>query len=319
LKQICSWAKDYNLYIILDLHGAPFAQVPQQPFTGQYAPAAGFYTTLGYQRGYQFLTWLTNLIYNDTTFANVGTIEVLNEPLSWDKAQSSLATTFYPTAWNIIRSVENALGKNANPGTQLHIMFMDKNWGAGDPTSTVPNWFNAYDDHEYPKWSSSVQNGTPADYIRYTCQDSRANPGETPLIVGEWSLSVWNENSAPFDKNNNKQFYRDWFAAQVQQYENNQGWIFWSWKTTLDDYRWSYQKAVQAGVIPTDLSNLRYSTVCQYYQSELVLQEAGVPFAGSHVPQSHNLSHQYRSLFDNSIDFTGLGSGINMSDVVHYV
>jgi glucan endo-1,6-beta-glucosidase len=35
LDQVCGWASDYGLYIIIDLHGAPGAQVAQQPFTGQ--------------------------------------------------------------------------------------------------------------------------------------------------------------------------------------------------------------------------------------------------------------------------------------------
>ena len=35
LEQLCGWATDASMYIIIDLHGAPGAQVAQQPFTGQ--------------------------------------------------------------------------------------------------------------------------------------------------------------------------------------------------------------------------------------------------------------------------------------------
>lgn len=35
LQKVCGWASDRGLYIILDLHGAPGAQVPNNPFTGQ--------------------------------------------------------------------------------------------------------------------------------------------------------------------------------------------------------------------------------------------------------------------------------------------
>jgi glucan endo-1,6-beta-glucosidase len=32
------------------------------------------------------------------------------------------------------------------------------------------------------------------------------------------------------------------FAAQVKGYEKTtSGWTFWSWKTTLGDYRWTYK------------------------------------------------------------------------------
>lgn len=35
LEQICGWASDAGLYIIIDLHGAPGAQVAGNPDTGQ--------------------------------------------------------------------------------------------------------------------------------------------------------------------------------------------------------------------------------------------------------------------------------------------
>ena len=35
LEDVCGWASDAGMYIIIDLHGAPGAQQPKQPFTGQ--------------------------------------------------------------------------------------------------------------------------------------------------------------------------------------------------------------------------------------------------------------------------------------------
>lgn len=35
LEKVCGWASDYGIYVIIDLHGAPFAQVAKQSFTGQ--------------------------------------------------------------------------------------------------------------------------------------------------------------------------------------------------------------------------------------------------------------------------------------------
>lgn len=35
LEDVCGWASDAGMYIIMDLHGAPGAQQPEQPFTGQ--------------------------------------------------------------------------------------------------------------------------------------------------------------------------------------------------------------------------------------------------------------------------------------------
>lgn len=35
IERLVGWASDAGMYIILDVHGAPGAQQPRQPFTGQ--------------------------------------------------------------------------------------------------------------------------------------------------------------------------------------------------------------------------------------------------------------------------------------------
>jgi len=45
------------------LHGAPGAQKAQEPFTGQYAPTAGFYNNYNYGRATQFLSWMTEVVH----------------------------------------------------------------------------------------------------------------------------------------------------------------------------------------------------------------------------------------------------------------
>lgn len=35
LTNVCQWASDVDMYIIIDLHGLPGAQEPNQPFTGR--------------------------------------------------------------------------------------------------------------------------------------------------------------------------------------------------------------------------------------------------------------------------------------------
>ena len=76
------------------------------------------------------------------------------------------------------------------------------------------------------------------------------------MIVGEWSISpaTAQEWSAEFNPNaaDAKAWYTKWWAAQVRAYEKQDGWTFWSWKSDLGDWRWSYSAAVEAGVIPRD-------------------------------------------------------------------
>ena len=120
--------------------------------------------------------------------------------------------------------------------------MMSSLWGSGDPTEFLPDTTNtAYDDHRYLKWDTSV----PVDkdsYISESCSDDRV--AEDLVIVGEWSLSVPDdvEGTDEWSPSGNVDFYKRWFAAQIQTYERSAGgWVFWTWKASLNDPRWSYR------------------------------------------------------------------------------
>ncbi|CAI6097702.1 unnamed protein product [Clonostachys chloroleuca] len=272
LKRICGYASNRGFYIILDLHGAPGAQVANNAFTGQYTPNPGFYQDYQFDRAYKFLAWLRQVVHENTEFRNVGMFEVVNEPLREfeDSGKTTyMRNTFYPTAYKTIRDKEASLGISSN--NYVHIQFMNKLWNSGDPQQYLTNKnFAAYDDHRYLKWSGISQDKDT--YLRTSCNDDRsgdaAHGWDWPVLVGEWSLSApldytqeWNDYWRP---DNNKDFYSRWFKAQVLAYEKHvAGWIFWSWKTELgSDYRWSYTAAVDAGVIPRDLNSIANSGAC---------------------------------------------------------
>ncbi|KAL9593774.1 MAG: hypothetical protein Q9179_005702 [Wetmoreana sp. 5 TL-2023] len=206
LERICGWASDAGFYIIIDLHGAPGAQVAKNSFTGQvklenldglqFAPSPGFYVDYQYERAYKFLEWMTKIIHTNYNYRNVGMLEVVNEPLQGSNSNTdSLRRNFYPTAWKRIRAAEDAAKPNITPNNRLHIQMMNTKWGSGDPHQYLTDdYFAAYDDHRYLKWSND--NGinspgtgqTPVAYLKQSCHDDRG--GNWPTIVGEWSLSV---------------------------------------------------------------------------------------------------------------------------------
>lgn len=82
-------------------HGAPGAQVPNQPFTGQYNPNADFYNDYNYGRALEWLKWITEIKHTKNEYRNVGMIEVLNEPTNWDHKVDSLRSSYYVKAYNV--------------------------------------------------------------------------------------------------------------------------------------------------------------------------------------------------------------------------
>ncbi|KAI1609801.1 putative endo-beta-1,6-glucanase [Exophiala viscosa] len=265
LDQVVGWAKDAGLYVIIDLHGAPGAQVTDAD-TGQLNPSPGFYDDYNYNRSYTWLEWMTNKVHTNDAYTTVGMLEIVNEPeRTWDTSTypsavanaDSMRETYYPTAWSTIRNKESSLGVASD--SQLSIMMMDKRWGSGDPDQYLTDLtLAAYDDHEYVKYAGVAE--TQDAYLSYSCNDSRS--GNWPVFVGEWSLSVaddiqWTSGWDPTVEAN-KAFYKKWWAAQVMSYEKTaQGWVFWTWKTSgsLNDPRWDYQMAVTAGLIDADIDN----------------------------------------------------------------
>lgn len=263
LENICKWARDAGFYIILDLHGAPGAQSKGQSFTGQNAPTAGFFVDFQYERAYKWLEWMTETVHTNNNFANVGAIQLVNEPQT--PIESSLLDVFYPTAWKRIRAVEDRLGITSN--NRLHIQMMDGKWGNVDPKRSLPDlYFALYDDHEYVGFNSQVD-GTRDAYMRFSCLDDRS--GNSPLIIGEWSLTTTSTSAFDLGAIDSVAWYKEWWAAQVVSYEKQIGWIFWTWKVNWingsNDWRWGYQQAHQAGVIPTNPDDAHSMNACAGY------------------------------------------------------
>jgi len=177
-------------------------------------------------------------------------LEIVNEPeQSSNSDTDSMRDVYYPTAFERIRAAEANLSVSTDKA--LHIQMMNQKWGSGDPTQYLSenDTLRAFDDHRYLKYDSSVGD-SPADYLQASCSDDRS--GDSPTIVGEFSLGPKTElqDNSDFAANDaNKAWYTQWFEAQVQAYEKQEGWVFWSWRADLNDWRWSYK-----GIFPLHFS-----------------------------------------------------------------
>jgi aryl-phospho-beta-D-glucosidase BglC (GH1 family) len=226
----------------------------------QNSPTPGFFETWQFDRAYTFLQVMTERIHSNNAYRTTGMLEVLNEPA---RGHTNLLD-YYKTALAKVRETEAKLNIGADKA--LTVQFMANSWGAGNPKSVIGDAPNvAYDDHRYLKWANVEQ--SKQSYIATSCSDSFGSEGNNPIMIGEWSLAVDdNQEKNPDwtpDNEANKAFYTQWWAAQVQTFEKGLGWAFWSWKTQLgNDWRWSYSAAVEAGVIPKDPSQAAQLARC---------------------------------------------------------
>ncbi|KAJ8122654.1 hypothetical protein ONZ43_g1202 [Nemania bipapillata] len=68
LDRLVGWASDAGLYVIIDLHGGPGSQSPNEEFTGHGTPVPGFFTAANYERANNFLEWMTERIHTNTSY-----------------------------------------------------------------------------------------------------------------------------------------------------------------------------------------------------------------------------------------------------------
>lgn len=101
LERLCGWASDAGLYIVIDLHGLPGAQTPNNSFTGQYVTNASFYQDYQYDRAVDFLGWMTTKIHQSDQFRNVGMLEIVNEPVQKADKANSMRSNYYPGAFKV--------------------------------------------------------------------------------------------------------------------------------------------------------------------------------------------------------------------------
>ncbi|KAG6281119.1 hypothetical protein E4U48_007389 [Claviceps purpurea] len=274
LDAVVQKAAELGIYVIIDLHGAPGGQA-QDAFTGQKNEPAGFFNDYDFGRAEKWLGWMTRRIHSHPAYASVGMIEVLNEPVSARVSGNrypapgqvpGLVQNFYPAALRAIRDAEAAL--NVPDAKKLHVQFMSKKWEGGNPrdNAAVANDPRvAYDDHSYIGFGlGNDNNGDQGKLMRNACTDNRVLDGQAFTITGEWSMT----SGVGFE---DADFFRKFFTAQQQLYEKPgmNGWVFWTWKTELNDPRWTYSDATARGLVPTDAYRLErnvYQDVCAGYR-----------------------------------------------------
>lgn len=272
LDAVVQKAADLGLYVIIDLHGAPGGQ-QQDVFTGQNPNPAGFYNDYNFGRAEQWLSWMTDRIHNNPAYSTVGMIEVLNEPVSKHDASGrypapgqdpGMIQSFYPGALKAVRDVENAQGISDNK--KLHVQFMSSKWDSGDPRSNsavASDSLTSFDDHNYIGFALGNNNGDQYSLMHSACSDTRVVDGQSFAFTGEWSMTSgvdWSDAD----------FFKKFFTAQQQLYEKPgmDGWIYWTWKTELNDPRWTYSYATYLNYVPTDAAGLEqnvYQDVCAQY------------------------------------------------------
>ncbi|KAI1775916.1 glucan 1,3-beta-glucosidase precursor [Hypoxylon cercidicola] len=276
LRMALDWARDNNLKVMIDLHGAPGSQ--------NGLDNSGRRGAIGWTQGdtvSQTLTALNKLRDDFASHPAVASIELLNEPMS-PNLNMDTVRQFMTEGVNNLQS--------ANVAVAFHDAFIGptswNDWGAASASSSLlldTHHYEVFDNGQLQmsvdqhvssacgfggqmtssnKWTISGEfsgamtdcakwlngRGVGARYdgtFNYNGQGSSfiaACDGKSPGSVG---------NLAEAERTNIASFIN----AQMVAYEKAAGWIFWTWKTESAP-EWSFKDLANAGIIPQPLSSM---------------------------------------------------------------
>ena len=280
LDQAIGWARSAGLKVMLDLHGAPGSQNGFDN-SGRYGP-------VNWQQGdtvaqtLDAINGLAERYRGDTDV--VTSIELLNEPLGFSLNLDGVKT-FYQDGYDTVRR------STSDVAVVIHDAFQDfQSYWNGFGTS---NANLILDTHQYQIFSPEQVSQSPSDHVSSACAlGPRLAGTDKATFVGEWTgaqtdCAKWLNGygkGARYDgtfpgssrvgscdgkytgrvadlSDDDKSNLRHFIEAQLDAYEQDAGWIFWTWKTESAP-EWHMQDLLSNGLFPQPLDSRNYPGQC---------------------------------------------------------
>ncbi len=254
LDQAFSWAEQYGLAVVLDLHAAPGCQNGFD--NGGIKDVCDWHTQQAFiDHSLQVLALLAERYSHSPALA---AIEVLNEP-RWD-VPTAVLSRYTEQACQQIR-------RYCRP-EQVAVIFHDGFRDFREYGSLLSQDANAvFDIHRYQCFAADDVNSDIFRHINKSVSDWKRE-ADTLItaagrrtVVGEWSLGLnprfielWNQQALDYPGLTMDAFqqdisYRAYAAAQLACFEKYRGWFFWSYKTETMP-QWSFRDCVAQGWLP---------------------------------------------------------------------
>ncbi|KAF4612219.1 hypothetical protein D9613_004238 [Agrocybe pediades] len=285
LLKAVTWARNHNLKLIVDLHGAPGSQNGFDN-SGQKMSYPTWHTKQNnVDRTKAIISKLASMFRQQT--GTVPIIAPLNEPAGF-YGDDVLKTTkqYWMDGYDIIRNSQQ---------TDIVVMIHDafqpaKYWQNFMPSPIFNNVL--IDTHIYQMFSDAENQRSDDEHIAQACAKASDITSSTLLtVVGEWTPAATDcakylngrgigsrydgtfpgsqkigscegiTGKASTFSEEYKEFLRKYWEAQVITYEKAGGWIQWTWKAEIAD-EWTYQAGLENGWIPQDPTDLKYRGIC---------------------------------------------------------
>ena len=234
LTRLLSYAKTYNISIIIDLHGLPGSQNGLE-HSGHFG-SINFFNSTNQERSLVLVDEVLSYIQNSTYQEQIVGLEVANEPNVYDSHDLAIYKTYLTTSYDKLQTMNQATNRN------LTMMFHDGFLGSSKFEDVFTTCSSVVVD--YHQYFFDTANSLAATQ-RAICAVSTASSLRT--FYGEWSLSFGYSNDSI-------SWLQSAYETQVKIYDNTTGSAFWSFKVyntdgTLQNNAWSLTGLIEAGAI----------------------------------------------------------------------
>jgi glucan 1,3-beta-glucosidase len=279
LERAIQWARQSNLKVWIDLHGAPGSQNGND-HSGHAGPVE-WQKGGNLQRTTDVLVQITKK-YGTNAYKDVVTgIQLINEPNSWGENNFDVTKEWTLRAYRAVRAATQ------NKGLQIimHDSFQPpENWSGVLSQLSNENGRFAMDTHPYQLYTDADNALNQQQHIAKVKSTATTllkpyRDAKIPIYAGEWSAntnvcvnpdgSTVNGTSTPSHcrlpgcqcvadtepakwNSQTKRQVRLFVNAQLQTYEEiGNGWFFWNWKGPGG---WNFFDGVEQGWLPNPVS-----------------------------------------------------------------
>ncbi|EEH34724.1 glucan 1,3-beta-glucosidase [Paracoccidioides lutzii Pb01] len=279
LDKALVWAKNSNLKVVIDLHGAPGSQNGFDN-SGRRGP-------INWQKGDTVKQTLAAIRALANRYAKrtdvVNSIELVNEPFVPGGVQLDPLRKFYKDGYAIVRGVDSTVGVAISDGFQP-----PRSWNGFMAPKDFKNVH--LDTHHYQVFDDAFKTFTIDQHVKLACSlpKDRLSGVDKPLIVGEWSGAMTDcakylngrgrgarfDNSYPSGKPSGacgarstgsssklsaqqKKDTRRYIEAQLDAFKVGAGWFFWTWKTEGAP-GWDMRDLLKQELFPQPFSARKY-------------------------------------------------------------
>jgi glucan 1,3-beta-glucosidase len=242
-EQALIWAKEADLQVIIDLHGAPGSQNGWD-HSGRSGEIAWHKDNQNIEKTLKVLEKIAKKYGNKK---HVVGIELLNEP-HWDIPLNQLQD-FYKKGYELIRA-----NCPERVSVIMHDSFKPHDW---QRFFTKNNFTNVIlDCHLYQCFDEKEKKLDIYGHLQKTAIEWK-NLIESlqtfvPVIIGEWSAELVSESLQGLNQTQLMLSKKVYVETELLVFENSAGWFFWNYKVDNNDMKlsWSYKDLVNDKIFP---------------------------------------------------------------------